>query len=347
MPLAEEHPCEASIVLGMMAPHSRRATAAPAAVGPPDEGVDVRPAALAAHDATVVQADDGHVLGVGQRMHHSPKGQLVPLPHGLQPVHTLLKTSSKFSCSCCRLLILIRLTSWESKLSASHEATPEGVRARSLLCDASDLVPTKTVCCCHSPCTLSDPNNEAADASRAAPSPAEGRRAHLLAGDSIDGEAHEARVAIACLEGRRGLPGRLCVFPCGPRIVSWIHHGIVLTWRPRAQRHGLKSIQDSLHSPCTPHHALHLNLQSQGQQHARALLLGRKNRGVSVAGHAAWVNQKWSIMACMCCVRMCRQSVGANFAFYYTSRTWDIELALYSSLQRHYRLSKGCISEKA
>ena len=106
-------------------------------------------------------------------------------------------------------------------------------------------------CCCQSACQLSDSTDEAVDASWAAASPAGGRRAHLLAGDSVDGEAHKARVAIARLEGRRGLPGRLCILPCGPRIVRRIHHGIVLTWRPRAERHGLKSIQDSLHSPST------------------------------------------------------------------------------------------------
>ena len=74
---------------------------------------------------------------------------------------------------------------------------------------------------------------------------------HLLAGNSIDGEPHEARVAVARLEGRWGLPGRLCILPCGPRIVGWIHHGVVLPRRPRAERHGLKSIQNSLHSPST------------------------------------------------------------------------------------------------
>ena len=88
---------------------SRRATAAPAAVRPSDKGVDVCPAALAAHNAAVVQADDWHILRVRKRMHHSPKGQLVPLTHGLQPAHMLLRTPSKCLRNCCQSFITVCL----------------------------------------------------------------------------------------------------------------------------------------------------------------------------------------------------------------------------------------------
>ena len=122
---------------GFKEPTSGRATDAPAAVGPSDEGVDIRPAALAAHDAAVVQADDRHVLGVGQRMHHCPKGQLVPLPHGLQPAHIPLRFPSEDLPYCCQLIIPVHTTSSVSEFCSCRKPGSGGVRFYIWVCHTS------------------------------------------------------------------------------------------------------------------------------------------------------------------------------------------------------------------
>ena len=76
----------------------------PAAVGPSDKGVDVGAAALAAHDAAIVQAYDWDILRVCQRVHYGPSWQLIALSHGLQDKCPLLAhVEDEMTAHCKRL----------------------------------------------------------------------------------------------------------------------------------------------------------------------------------------------------------------------------------------------------
>lgn len=82
---------------------------APAAVGPSDKGVNVGAAALAAHDAAIVQANDWDILRVCQRVHYGPSWQLIALSHGLQTkCPALAHVEDAMTAHCKRLLMPAR-----------------------------------------------------------------------------------------------------------------------------------------------------------------------------------------------------------------------------------------------